>query len=33
MTDAAMTTVMTSEDLAEGLNAFIEKRDPVWKAR
>jgi enoyl-CoA hydratase len=33
MTDEAMSVVMTSEDLTEGLNAFIEKRDPVWKAR
>ena len=33
MTDAAMARVLTSEDLAEGLTAFIEKRDPVWKGR
>jgi enoyl-CoA hydratase/carnithine racemase len=25
--------VMKSEDMAEGLRAFAEKRDPVWKAR
>ena len=24
---------ISSEDLAEGLTAFIEKRDPIWKAR
>jgi enoyl-CoA hydratase len=33
MTDAATSVVMKSEDLAEGLNAFIQKRDPMWKAR
>jgi enoyl-CoA hydratase len=33
MTDAAMAQVMASEDLKEGLQAFIEKRPPQWKGR
>jgi enoyl-CoA hydratase len=33
MTDAAMATVMRSEDIKEGLTAFIEKRAPQWKGR
>ncbi len=33
MTDDAMRVVMGSEDLKEGLTAFIEKRTPNWKGR
>ena len=31
MTDEAMATVMKSDDIKEGLSAFIEKRAPQWK--
>lgn len=33
MTNAAMASVMSSEDLKEGLTAFIEKRPPEWQGR
>ena len=33
MTDAASASIMRSEDLKEGLAAFIEKRTPQWKGR
>lgn len=31
MTNSAMAAVMRSEDVKEGLAAFVEKRAPVWK--
>ena len=33
MTNSAMGSVMSSEDLKEGLTAFIEKRTPNWSGR
>lgn len=33
MTNDAIRTVMTSDDLQEGLAAFIEKRPPQWRGR
>jgi enoyl-CoA hydratase len=33
MTNTAMGAIMGSEDLKEGLTAFIEKRAPQWKGR
>ena len=28
-----LTAIATTEDAAEGINAFLEKRDPTWKGR
>ncbi len=33
MTNDALRRVMASDDLKEGLTAFIEKRTPIWSGR
>jgi enoyl-CoA hydratase/carnithine racemase len=33
VTDVYLSSLMNTEDATEGLRAFLEKREPVWKGK